>query len=136
MNLHKSGMPACPYFRHRGLDLRRRECLGLHVRQREHVRLLLRQCECLRRVLGGREHVGMESTQCESVGLKITKANLPGAAISESRLDGMTINGVPVTELLAVDEANKPKQATGGGSDMSRSAGRPGSACRSCAPWR
>lgn len=34
-------------------------------------------------------------------GLRLTKANLAGASISDSRYDGMTIDGIEVTELLA-----------------------------------
>ena len=35
-------------------------------------------------------------------GLKIDRANLAGASIVNSRLDGMTIDGIEVTELLAL----------------------------------
>ena len=40
--------------------------------------------------------------------LKITQANLQGAAIAESRLDGLTINGILVTDLLAAYQASRP----------------------------
>ena len=39
-------------------------------------------------------------------GLKIDRANLAGALIVNSRLDGMTIDGIEVTELMAAWEAN------------------------------
>jgi uncharacterized protein YjbI with pentapeptide repeats len=35
-------------------------------------------------------------------GAVFSNANLTGAAISESMTDGMTIDGIPVSELLAV----------------------------------
>ena len=38
-------------------------------------------------------------------GLKITKANLAGASIGDSFLDGMTIDGIAVTELPAAWQA-------------------------------
>jgi uncharacterized protein YjbI with pentapeptide repeats len=38
-------------------------------------------------------------------GLKLTKANLKGAAISDCRMDGMTIDGVLVSELLSAYHA-------------------------------
>ena len=38
-------------------------------------------------------------------GLRIAKANLAVASISESRLDGMTIDGIAVTDLLAACRA-------------------------------
>ena len=34
-------------------------------------------------------------------GLRVEKANLAGASIVNARLDGMTIDEIPVTELLA-----------------------------------
>jgi uncharacterized protein YjbI with pentapeptide repeats len=38
-------------------------------------------------------------------GLKIDRANLAGASIVNSRLDGMTIDGIEVTELMAAWKA-------------------------------
>jgi uncharacterized protein YjbI with pentapeptide repeats len=38
-------------------------------------------------------------------GLRIDKANLAGAAIVNSRLQGMTIDGIEVTDLLAAWKA-------------------------------
>jgi uncharacterized protein YjbI with pentapeptide repeats len=38
-------------------------------------------------------------------GLKIDRANLAGASIVNSRLDGMTIDGIEVTELMATWKA-------------------------------
>jgi uncharacterized protein YjbI with pentapeptide repeats len=38
-------------------------------------------------------------------GLKMDKANLAGASIVNSRLEGMTIDGIEVTELLAAWKA-------------------------------
>ena len=38
-------------------------------------------------------------------GLRLTKANLAGASISESRYDGMTIDGVAVTDMIAAYKA-------------------------------
>jgi uncharacterized protein YjbI with pentapeptide repeats len=34
-------------------------------------------------------------------GLKLAKANLAGASFIDARLDGATIEGVPITDLLA-----------------------------------
>jgi uncharacterized protein YjbI with pentapeptide repeats len=34
-------------------------------------------------------------------GLRVEDANLAGASIVKGRLEGMTIDGIPVTELLA-----------------------------------
>ena len=41
-------------------------------------------------------------------GLRLSKANLAGASISESRYDGMTIDGVLVTEMIAAYKAGVP----------------------------
>jgi uncharacterized protein YjbI with pentapeptide repeats len=38
-------------------------------------------------------------------GLKVDRANLAGASIVNSRLDGMTIDGIGVTELMAAWKA-------------------------------
>ncbi|MBI1208012.1 MAG: pentapeptide repeat-containing protein [Azospirillum sp.] len=38
-------------------------------------------------------------------GLHLTKANLAGVSISECRCDDMTIDGIPVTEMLAAYRA-------------------------------
>jgi hypothetical protein len=44
-------------------------------------------------------------------GLKLTKANLAGASISDGRYDGMTIDGIEVTELLAAYRAGTSEAA-------------------------
>lgn len=41
-------------------------------------------------------------------GLRISYANLKGASIVQSLTDGMTINGISVTELLACYQAKHP----------------------------
>ncbi len=38
-------------------------------------------------------------------GLRLTKANLAGASISECRYDGMTIDGMAVTDMIAAYKA-------------------------------
>jgi hypothetical protein len=40
-------------------------------------------------------------------GLKIVKANLAGAAITRGRMEGMTIDGILVSDLLAAYRAGK-----------------------------
>jgi hypothetical protein len=40
-------------------------------------------------------------------GLKIVKANLAGASITQGRMEGMTIDGIPVSDLLAAYRASK-----------------------------
>ena len=41
-------------------------------------------------------------------GLQISDANLTGASITESLTDGMTINGIPLADLLAAYRAAQP----------------------------
>jgi uncharacterized protein YjbI with pentapeptide repeats len=43
-------------------------------------------------------------------GLKIAKANLAGAAIMQGRMEGMTIDGILVSDLLAAYRAGKPAE--------------------------
>jgi uncharacterized protein YjbI with pentapeptide repeats len=38
-------------------------------------------------------------------GLRLTKANLAGVSIGDSRNDGMTIDGIPVTAMIAAYKA-------------------------------
>jgi uncharacterized protein YjbI with pentapeptide repeats len=38
-------------------------------------------------------------------GLRLTHANLAGAAIGDSRYEGMTIDGIPVTAMIAAYKA-------------------------------
>ncbi len=45
-------------------------------------------------------------------GLKLTKANIKGASISYCRMDGMTIDGVLVSELLAAYHAAQQQVET------------------------
>jgi uncharacterized protein YjbI with pentapeptide repeats len=40
-------------------------------------------------------------------GLKIVHANLAGASITQGRIEGMTIEGILVSDLLAVYRASK-----------------------------
>jgi len=40
-------------------------------------------------------------------GLRIAKCNLQGAVIADSRLDGMIVNGILVTDLLAAYQASQ-----------------------------
>ena len=45
-------------------------------------------------------------------GLRVTNADLAGAELKDSRFDGMTIDGIPVTEMLAAfNAAQKAKRA-------------------------
>jgi uncharacterized protein YjbI with pentapeptide repeats len=44
-------------------------------------------------------------------GLRLTNANLAGAALKDCRYEGMTIEGIEVTELLAAYRANAGEAA-------------------------
>ena len=57
------------------------------------------------------DNVNMSGWRVSNVnlaGLHITNANLAGAAIADARLEGATIEGIPVTDLLAFFEKNLP----------------------------
>jgi uncharacterized protein YjbI with pentapeptide repeats len=63
------------------------------------------------------DDVNMSGTTLHNInlsGLRLTKANLAGASISESRYDGMTIDGIAVTDMIA---AYKAAQVPGGEGD-------------------
>ena len=49
---------------------------------------------------------GWRVTNVNLSGLKLSKVNLAGASITDGRYDGMTIDGIEVTELLAAYRAN------------------------------
>jgi uncharacterized protein YjbI with pentapeptide repeats len=46
-------------------------------------------------------------------GLRLTTANLAGAAISHCRYDGMTIEGIPVTAMIAAYKAAQEARTDG-----------------------
>jgi hypothetical protein len=43
-------------------------------------------------------------------GLKIVKANLAGASIMQDRMEGMTIDGILVSDLMAAYRAGRPAE--------------------------
>jgi hypothetical protein len=52
--------------------------------------------------------VNLDSVPCVNLaGLKITNANLAGASISQGRMEGMTIEGILVSDLLAAYRASQ-----------------------------
>ena len=54
---------------------------------------------------------GWKLTDVNLAGLKIAKANLAGASIMEGRMEGMTIEGVLVSDLLAAYRASKSAES-------------------------
>ena len=54
---------------------------------------------------------GWRVTNVNLSGLKLSKVNLAGASITDGRYDGMTIDGIEVTELLAAYRASVDRAA-------------------------
>jgi uncharacterized protein YjbI with pentapeptide repeats len=50
---------------------------------------------------------GTSITNVNFTGLRVTDANLTGACFEDCRTDGMTINGIALSELLAVYRASQ-----------------------------
>jgi hypothetical protein len=48
-----------------------------------------------------------------SAGLRLTHANLAGASIGDSRYEGMTIDGIPVTAMIAAYKAAQAGRTDG-----------------------
>lgn len=60
---------------------------------------------------------GMRVDNANLAGLHVSNANLAGAHIADCRLEGMTIDGILVTELLAAYEGARSKGGRSPGRD-------------------